>query len=420
MIFQHNVYYQRSDARSSARRALPRRCRRRALLDEHYLENEVRLAAPRATASSRGSRPSRAKLRDPVRHDQDAYQPLAAQPRSGPPGRTTARRSSFFPYTAMGRVRLDHLERASTPCARRTVRRRPRRVRHRARRRRDLHARRTSTPTSCRDRRVWVADRFRVVTGAATGAELADGRRGRLPGRPQPRARRLRPLRPARRPGALPPGRRSTRHAARRADRADRAAAHRPRRSAPTSRAVLEQLYDRRRARRRSSSSTTTTAPDVPQRGRRVPRRRAASTHRSSAIDGAAVVWRKTDRRRAAPRARRPTRPAAARAAARAARARPTSIDLSVVVVFYNMRREAARTLHSLSRAYQQGIDDLDYEVIVVENGSDPDEQARRGVRAELRPGVPLPRPRRRRDAVARRRAQPRASQLGARRRRSR
>ena len=39
------------------------------------------------------------------------------------------------------------------------------------------------------------------------------------------------------------------------------------------------------------------------------------------------------------------------------------------------MKREAARTLHSLSRAYQQGIDDLDYEVIVVENGSAPDQK---------------------------------------------
>ena len=48
---------------------------------------------------------------------------------------------------------------------------------------------------------------------------------------------------------------------------------------------------------------------------------------------------------------------------------------LSVVVVFYNMRREAARTLHSLSRAYQQGIDDLDYEVIVVDNGSVEDQR---------------------------------------------
>ena len=45
------------------------------------------------------------------------------------------------------------------------------------------------------------------------------------------------------------------------------------------------------------------------------------------------------------------------------------------MVVFYNMRREAQRTLHSLSRAYQQDIDDLDYEVVVVENGSDADQK---------------------------------------------
>jgi cephalosporin hydroxylase len=38
------------------------------------------------------------------------------------------------------------------------------------------------------------------------------------------------------------------------------------------------------------------------------------------------------------------------------------------------MKREAARTLHSLSRRYQQGIDDLWYDVVVVENGSDPDQ----------------------------------------------
>jgi cephalosporin hydroxylase len=49
--------------------------------------------------------------------------------------------------------------------------------------------------------------------------------------------------------------------------------------------------------------------------------------------------------------------------------------ELGVVVVFHNMRREAARTLHSLSRSYQRGIDDLDYEVIVVENGSVPEQR---------------------------------------------
>jgi cephalosporin hydroxylase/predicted O-methyltransferase YrrM len=52
-----------------------------------------------------------------------------------------------------------------------------------------------------------------------------------------------------------------------------------------------------------------------------------------------------------------------------------TTKDLSVVVVFYNMRREATRTLHSLTRAYQEGVEDLAYEVIAVENGSDPGEQ---------------------------------------------
>lgn len=43
---------------------------------------------------------------------------------------------------------------------------------------------------------------------------------------------------------------------------------------------------------------------------------------------------------------------------------------LSVVVNFYNMRREAARTLHTLSCAYQRGVDPSDYEVIAVDNGS--------------------------------------------------
>jgi len=46
---------------------------------------------------------------------------------------------------------------------------------------------------------------------------------------------------------------------------------------------------------------------------------------------------------------------------------RPT---LSIVVVLFNMRREAERTLHSLSVCYQEGVGDADYDVHVVENGS--------------------------------------------------
>lgn len=45
-------------------------------------------------------------------------------------------------------------------------------------------------------------------------------------------------------------------------------------------------------------------------------------------------------------------------------------MQLSVVVVVHNMRREAARTFLSLSADYQRGIDRDAYEVIVVENGS--------------------------------------------------
>jgi cephalosporin hydroxylase/GT2 family glycosyltransferase len=48
---------------------------------------------------------------------------------------------------------------------------------------------------------------------------------------------------------------------------------------------------------------------------------------------------------------------------------------LSVVVVFHNMRREAARTLQSLARSYQREVEDLEYEVLVIDNGSDPDQR---------------------------------------------
>jgi glycosyltransferase involved in cell wall biosynthesis len=43
---------------------------------------------------------------------------------------------------------------------------------------------------------------------------------------------------------------------------------------------------------------------------------------------------------------------------------------LSVVVIFHNMRREAARTLFSLSPPYQRCIQPDEYEVIAIDNGS--------------------------------------------------
>lgn len=44
---------------------------------------------------------------------------------------------------------------------------------------------------------------------------------------------------------------------------------------------------------------------------------------------------------------------------------------LSVIVAFYNMEREAPRTLYTLSTAYQRGVSESDYEVIAVDCGSD-------------------------------------------------
>ena len=56
--------------------------------------------------------------------------------------------------------------------------------------------------------------------------------------------------------------------------------------------------------------------------------------------------------------------------------AAPTdAIDLSVVVIFHNLAREAERTLHTLSRRYQNGLDDVRYEVIAIDNGSDPEQR---------------------------------------------
>jgi hypothetical protein len=45
-------------------------------------------------------------------------------------------------------------------------------------------------------------------------------------------------------------------------------------------------------------------------------------------------------------------------------------VDLSIIVILHNMRREAVRTLRSLSRELQQGLDGIRYHVIAIDNGS--------------------------------------------------
>lgn len=48
----------------------------------------------------------------------------------------------------------------------------------------------------------------------------------------------------------------------------------------------------------------------------------------------------------------------------------PALPKISILVNFYNMRREAKRTLHSLLPQYQQEVTTEDYEVIAIDNGS--------------------------------------------------
>jgi len=47
------------------------------------------------------------------------------------------------------------------------------------------------------------------------------------------------------------------------------------------------------------------------------------------------------------------------------------SMKISIVVVFYNMRREARRTLYSMSAEYQKDVGETDYEVIAIDNNSE-------------------------------------------------
>jgi cephalosporin hydroxylase/glycosyltransferase involved in cell wall biosynthesis len=79
-------------------------------------------------------------------------------------------------------------------------------------------------------------------------------------------------------------------------------------------------------------------------------------------IDGSALVWRKAGESTGVATKSESDQGGPAK-------------DLSVVVVFYEMRREAERTLQSLSRSFQRGVEDLDYEVIVIENGSSPEQR---------------------------------------------
>jgi hypothetical protein len=82
-------------------------------------------------------------------------------------------------------------------------------------------------------------------------------------------------------------------------------------------------------------------------------------------------------------------------------------VEFSIIVNFYNMPREAERTLTALRRTYQRDIGDLRYEVLCVDNGSNPplDEAWIRSFGPEfrlVRPDQPHPAPGRAINAAAR------------------
>jgi len=102
-------------------------------------------------------------------------------------------------------------------------------------------------------------------------------------------------------------------------------------------------------------------------------RQRRGIAGEAERVDWWGVTWRRDPEAEAAAVAEAATagEPGAVRHRAPLAPPAPKdAVDLSVVVVFHRMQREAARTLHSLSRAYQRGLEDVTYEIIALDNGS--------------------------------------------------
>jgi cephalosporin hydroxylase len=366
MVFQHNAYF---PGRDRERRLVDRYLEtvKAALLDEHYLENEARLA--HLTSRLRTGRPVDARiLRDPVRHDQETWRRLQRE-RMGVGGPSGPPSTSFVPYTDMGRGRLEHLERTLDAVAGAGVRG-------------DLvecgtghgggaiFMRAWLDAHDVTDRRVWVADEFRAapkrrkspnlpvegVAGFHADLNLVRDGFARF-GLLDDRVRFLQ--------GKL---------AASLTDAAIAQVA--VLRIGPGldegARDVLARLYDRVPV--GGAVIVEDAADSVARREVDAFRQRRGVTAPMEEVDGGLAVWRKGADEHASQALavqpgvaldRVPLAPAPG----------PDVVDLTFVVVFYNMRREAARTLRSLSRGYQEGVDDITYEVVVIDNGSAPEER---------------------------------------------
>jgi cephalosporin hydroxylase len=375
LILQHDVFY---DRQRSVDRANSRYLDsvKRGLIDEYYLENELRLSLL-ASHLERGTQPDVNRLRDPRRRDADAFRRLREFRRTGagPPDEPTP--ASSYAWSPLGRVGLDRLQDTLDELRADLVRGDladcgP----HRGGAAIFLQAYRSAYDRPDRD--LWVIGRFRA---AADDRSTPDRRDGLLELRADLNQVRdgferfgliddsVRFLQGD--PSATLPD----------APIEQLALIHLGADLGDDVTAVLDHLYPK------LAVGGFVVADVGPPVGGRVDDAREGSVLASverfrsehgirepiEQVGAAGVRWRKSAEATA------PTTPAPPPpGASHAPLAPPVSTgtrDLSVVVTIYNMRRAAARTLHALSRAYQRQVDDLDYEVIVVENGSDPSER---------------------------------------------
>jgi cephalosporin hydroxylase len=360
MVFQHTDHFRRE---SRADRAVARHLAllKDALLDRHYLENEVRLDL--LTAKGGGQRPTAVELRDPVRNAQETYRKLERQ-RFSTAGPDDAAAGSFVPYAPMGKGQLDHLE-ASLDALRRDDAAGDLVECGTGRGGAAIFMRAYLDAHEVTETRVWVVDRFRSSPDPGPGPSLPDrgvaGFQADLNLVRDGFARfdvlddRVRFVQ-----GPVE---------ALLTDGPERIALLRIGRSAADQAgSILDLLYDR-------VVDGGVIIVDCQIRSSHRPgvekfRAERGITTPLQPVDASAIAWHKATGEATGPG----LAPVASADAAHPVLAPPLPadpVDLSVIVVFYNMRREAGRTLHSLSRAYQERLEGTSYEVIVLENGSD-------------------------------------------------
>ena len=287
MSLQHAV----SPARRASSTGRPRATStllKGALLDEHYLENEVRIdTSSTARARSHADCGRAARPDAPLRKSD--CQTLAAARRTG---RSRDESGDLLGATSRTRRWAGSASTissgASTSSAPSSVRRRSRRVRYRTRRRRHLPA---GLPRRLRDA---APDGVggRHVPGRARRSprreDLTIGDLGCAPTRPQHRPGRLRALRPARRPGPIRAGRARPRPCRRRRSTRSPCSASAAI-SARAPRALIEQLYDKLTV-GGFVVVDDYVEPAMPEGGRRTSATGWASTSSSNASTGPAWV----------------------------------------------------------------------------------------------------------------------------------